>query len=99
MKKLKILFPSTFLIWFVGGLIYVWFIMMDSWNRTLENFLTTLAFMSVLYFPIWIATLGEERANHFPKLSRFINNKIGAAIVIVIWLIAAFMSVDFFKIK
>ena len=54
--------------------------------------------MCILYFPIWLVTLGEERAENFPRLAKYMNDKIVVSLIIIIWIIAAifgFSYIDF----
>ena len=98
MNKFLKIFPGTFIFLFVSGLIAVWFLMMDPWNRTFENFKNMFAYMCVLYFPLWLGILAQERSDEYPRLSRFLNNKLVVTILLIIWFLAAIGGINYFKI-
>ena len=97
MKKLFKIFPGSFIFIFLGSLIPFWFMGFSSSSRTFYNFICFFALMIILYFPIWLATLGQERSENFPHLTKHLNNKFIASIIIVIWSIAALYALGYFK--
>ena len=50
--------------------------------------------MIILYFPIWLATLGEERTENFPRLAKYMNDKIVVSLIIIIWIITAIFGLS-----
>ncbi len=50
--------------------------------------------MCILYFPIWLGTLGEERAENFPRLAKYMNDKIVVSLIIIIWIITAIFGLS-----
>lgn len=99
MKKILKIFPGTFIFLFVSGLIAVWFLMMDPWNRTFENFKNVFAYMCVLYFPFWLGIFAQERSDEYPRLSKLLNNKLLVYVLVIVWLIAVIVGLNFFKIN
>ena len=84
---------------FVIGLIFVWFLMVDPWNRTFENFKNFFAYMCVLYFPIWIGLFAQESGDEYPKLAKFLNNKLVVYALLIIWFIAVIVGMNFLKMN
>mgnify|MGYP001261469485 CR=1 FL=1 len=94
MRKILKIFPATFIILFLGGLLGFWIYLIKPWNRTLDNFINLFAMMCILYFPIWLGTLGEERAENFPRLAKYMNDKIVVSLIIIIWIITAIFGLS-----
>ena len=97
MRKIFKFFPLSFIILFLGGILGCWVYLLNPNDRTFYNFINLFAMMSILYFPLWLGALGEERAENFPRLTKYLNDKFVASLIIIIWIIAAIFGLSFIK--
>ena len=55
--------------------------------------------MCVLYFPIWIGLFAQESGDEYPKLAKFLNNKLVVYALLIIWFIAVIVGMNFLKMN
>tara|TARA_B100001093_G_scaffold506053_1_gene564332 strand:- start:83 stop:439 length:357 start_codon:yes stop_codon:yes gene_type:complete len=99
----KWFFPPTFSILFYPAYIFIWFWLIDEWDRNLSNFfnysLTMLSMYSIFYLSM------DSKDGRFTKFLNFIETREKwkarsiAGITIILWFILILITMAYFPIK